>query len=146
MVDSKARILLCKTNVGIIIVASERPSLETILKCAQVTSGSYAAGFVERVYQFLVGRASDVRKEYNDYYAAEYDDLREFLHRKHCVSLGWLRKMDQAIEGDTFLGFVGSGWGRDWLIDSLIEYDDKYNAVARALNAEWVDVKDETQI
>ncbi len=143
MAGSKSRILLYKTEAGVMVVASERPDKTRRVKGAGVSAGSYAAELVERFHYFLFGRATDLKREYADYYASEYGDLRRFLYQKYCLSVKSLKALSTAIEGEAFIGLVKSRWGEDWLIEGLIENDEKYDVVARALGAEWADTKNE---
>lgn len=143
MVVNESQIRLYETNIGMIIVCAQRPSREQILKHGGALDGSYAADLIKRLYHFIVGRAIDLKKEYQDYYESEYSDIKAFLYHRYCLSGKWLERLAIAIEGDGFVGLVPSTWGRDWQIDSLIEYDDEFDVVAKALHAEWVENDDE---
>lgn len=143
MPGGKSHILLYRTEIGVIVVASQRPDRVRSVKGAGVSAGSYAAELVERFHYFLVGRATDLKREYANYYASEYADLEQFLYRRYCLSAKWLKTLNTAIEEDAFVGLVKSEWGRDWLIENLIECDETYNIVAKAIGAEWVDTKNE---
>lgn len=143
MVANESQTLMHRTNIGMIIVASERPRPDEIIKHAGVATGSYAAELVERFYHFLVGRAIDVKKEYQDYYASEYLNVKEFLYQKYGLSPKYLRRLYKAIKSDAFIGLVPSTWGRDWQIESLMEYDGGMNVVMKALHAKVVENDDE---
>jgi len=143
MVVNELQIRVYETNIGIIIVCAQRPSREQILKHGGARDGSYAADLIKRLYHFIVGRAIDLKKEYQDYYESEYRDIKAFLYHRYCLSAKWLERLAIEIEGDGFVGLVPSTWGRDWQIESLIEHDDEFEVVAKALHAEWVENDDE---
>lgn len=140
-------ILLHKTNVGVALVAKCRPTKKDLCRAAKVRPGTYAAELVERFHEFFIGRAVDVRGEYEQYYAAEYECLEEFLYQKYGMAGRCLRALKDAIKSKAFLGLVKESWGRDWQMQSLAKYFPvAIEALMAAMHAAWAEDGHEDQV
>jgi hypothetical protein len=82
------------------LVPHKPPSL------AHLPAGSYAATFVQRAYDCFFCGLHDLQREFKQYYASEYPDLRSFLIRKHDIDEDLL---DQAVPHWSDTTAVGRG-------------------------------------
>jgi len=147
MVKPAAMILLHKTNVGIAVVAKCRPTKKDLCQAARVRPGTYAAELVERFHEFFISRAEDIRAEYEQFYAAEYGCLEEFLYQKYGMAGRCLRALTDAIKSKAFLGLVKESWGRDWQMKGLLEYcPEGPAALMAAVHAAWAEDGHEDQV
>jgi hypothetical protein len=147
MAKDAVRILLHKTNVGVAVVAGRCPTKKDLCRAAGVRPGTYAAELVERFHEFFIGRAVDVRGEYEQYYAAEYGCLEEFLYQKYGMAEQCVQALRDAIRSDRFLGLAKESWGRDWQMQSLSEYFPVgLAALMAAMHAAWAEDGHEDQV
>jgi len=146
MCDHNKTILVHVANIGWILVAKEPPKLGELFKKARVKRRTYAEEFVERIYAFFVGNAIDLKNEYCDYYKDEYTEFSDFLFHKYGMCREDIHDLAKAIKSNRYLGLVNQAWGKDYLINSLMESEGGMDIIMAALNATCKEVKDEDQI
>jgi hypothetical protein len=140
MTKPAAMILLHNTNVGIVVVVKYRPTKKDLCQSARVRPGTYAAELVERFHEFFIGRADDLRAEYEHYYMTEYGCLEEFLYQKYGMAGQCLRALKDTIQSKAFLGLVKKSWGRDWQMDGLLAYcPEGLDPIMSAVRAAWAE-------
>lgn len=144
MVQSQQQIVIYKTNFGMVTVAPTRPSKQALRRMAGVAPGTYAAELIDRFHDFFVGRAVDLREEYEKYYVPEYLTISDFLYHKYAMTPRHVKAIEPLITQGKFVGLVRETWGRDWQMGSLLEYCETGLVVLmKAVNASWAEADDE---
>lgn len=139
------KVFLIETVAGIIIASERHPDLKDILKAASVTQESYAEEFIERIYEFFIGTAIDLKAEYQEYYRAEYTDILSFLYHKYAMNENDLSKLSVSAKSYGCLLLIKNmRWGRDYQIDSLFENSEEgHDIIMQVLNATLIGDNDE---
>ncbi len=139
------KVFLIETVAGIIIASERHPDLKDILKAASVTQESYAEEFIERIYEFFIGTAIDLKAEYQEYYRAEYTDIQSFLYHKYAMDEEDLLRLSAVPQPYACLLLIKDRrWGRDYQIDSLFEHSEKgLDMIMKTLNATFTGEDDE---
>ncbi len=137
-------ILIHNTAAGMIVTAPSPPTRDGFRAKAKVLPGTYACTLVDRFYEFLCGRALDVRREYEEYYRPEYPTMMHFLYHKYGLLADQVEALQPFIEKDTYLGLVHRSWGHDWQMQSFLEHcETGIAAMMSAVGVEWAENRDE---
>jgi len=139
------KVFFIKTVVGLVLASESRPYLNNILKAAAVKQKSYAAEFVERIYEFFIETAIDLKGEYQKYYELEYKDIQSFLYHKYAMDEEDLSRLSALPRPFGCLLLIKvRRLGRDYQIDSLFEYSEKgREMIMKILNATFIGEDDE---
>jgi len=92
--------------MGVVICYWHRPSLKDCFGRGKVVPGSYAAELVERVYEWYVDGALDLKAEYTKYYKPEYRSVEAFLYYRQGCTHGDLKAMKRDLSTDRRIGLV----------------------------------------
>ena len=144
MGQSQQQIVIYKTNFGMVTAAPTRPSKQALRRMAGVAQATYAAELVDRFHDFFVERAVDLREEYEKYYTSEYPTISDFLYYRYALTPRHVKIIESLIAQGNFVGLVRKTWGRDWQMESLLEYCETGCALLmKAVNASWAEEHDE---
>jgi hypothetical protein len=144
MVQSKQQIVIYKTNFGMVTTAPTRPSKQALRRMAGVTLGTYAAELVDRFHHFFVGRAVDLREEYEKYYVPEYVTIPHFLYHKYAMTYKHVKAIEPLIAKGYFVGLVRETWGRDWQMESLLDQcETALTILMKSVKASFAEINNE---
>ncbi len=87
----------------------------------EMREGSFAAQYTKKIFRDLFKYARDLRQEYQDYYAQEYDSFEAFLYHKElwrhtCIDSLALCPEETVLELHPHQS--------NYNIDSLLDYDE----------------------
>ncbi len=116
-----------------LIVLDRSYSKADFLRAAQVANGSYASELAERIYNCLLSHATDVLREYHEYYAVEYPDLEAFLYWKYNVDHSVAAEVVGGLKPEDFLGHGYLYSGGDYVIGQFIESEPGLEMVSQIL-------------
>jgi len=140
----KQQIVIYRTNSGMVVTAPTLPDKEVLQSIARVVAESYAAELIDRFWAYFVGRSVDLREEYEKYYAPEYATIPQFLYQKYAIAPRYIKTLEPLIARGDFVGLVKKTWGRDWQMESLLDYCETGLAtLMKAVNASFAEVSDE---
>lgn len=93
----------------ILVVFDKFYSLSEVKNVAAVQGGSYAEEVTERIYQSLLGGTKNLREEYANYYAIEYDSFGKFLFWRYLVNAMDVSEIESQLTEETYVGFGKDG-------------------------------------
>lgn len=65
-----------------VICLAEEPLLPDVTKRARVRAGSYAYDLVTSIYDYVLKRSLDLKRDYEEFFSVEYPTFAEYLHRR----------------------------------------------------------------
>lgn len=96
--------------------------------------GSYAEEITERIYQSLFSGTKNLRKEYDDYYAVEYDSFSKFLYWRYLINEAESIEIESDLTEQSYVGY-----GKDGLYlfeDEIVKHmlDHIFNELGEQIN------------
>jgi hypothetical protein len=147
MVQSQQQIVIYKTSFGMVTAAPTRPNKQALRRMAGVAPGTYAAELVDRFHDFFVGRAVDLREEYEKYYVPEYVTISHFLYHKYAMTHKHVKAIEPLIAQGNFVGMVRETWGRDWQMESLLDQcETVLTILMKSVKASFAEINDEGKV
>lgn len=108
-----------------LMVVNRNLTLDLFLRRAGAERG-YAKTMFTNMYNSIFAECHYVEDEYVQYYKSEYDDLKQYLHVRYCISKKWADKLIAEKEANpnyTIIAYDSLSFG-DGSIDSLM-FEDK---------------------
>jgi hypothetical protein len=98
----------------LVVKLKTKYSLNQFISKAKVIPGSYGEDFSINIYNMIFNLATDVIKEYTEYYMDEYDSISDFLFWRFYLPKDVINELnlDKAFSG--YLGIVNNySWEND---------------------------------
>jgi hypothetical protein len=114
------------------LILDQRFTEKQWLAASGVRDGSPAAGIAARTYACFFCGATDVLREYTEYYKKEYRDVWDFLYWHYLIDAAAIKALNKAYKKTQLLLYGDVHAGGDYYVgDYAMEEDQGFPVVER---------------
>jgi len=107
--------------------------LELFIEVAHVSQGSHGNELATRIFECLFNNLTDLRKDYEEYYSAEYTDFLRFLYFQCDLDEDDLKALGPELTESWEIGIGSVYAGGDYVLGQFIMSELGMNCVSNAL-------------
>jgi hypothetical protein len=107
-------------ETGLFVLKPNSLTFEVFRDNAKIADGTYANDLIANLYDTLIGDAKGVRRDYNNYFADEYESFNEFVKHRFKADKDCIKKILRNLDTHEVIYHKKPEYGYVGIIEMLL--------------------------